>query len=276
MRLEDKMVVDTGGTHGLGEADVKLFAKEGAKVVIANVLMDQGRAVARSLRDAGHDVVFSAVDVTSDSDWQTLMELTLKTYSKLDVLANNAGISASAVEDLAEIEGWHHLMAVSSTSIFIGSRRAADIMVKAGRGSIVNIASIMGLVGHTTGHLGYYAAKASVPNQKKALAVRLGPHGVRVNSILPGFFPQMLSGKAASNVRDEVVKQVPMGRRGAAENRLWRAVPRVRRIFLYDRSRTRHRWRLYGTVTSASQVATPWRATSKQAWRPTRRCPERR
>jgi len=213
MRLEGKVAIVTGGAHGLGEADVRLFAREGAKLVIADILISEGQALARSLREDGHDAIFCAVDVTSDDDWQVLMELTLKTYSKLDVLVNNAGISAGAVEDLDEIEGWHRLMAVNSTSVFLGSRRAADIMVKAGRGSIINISSVMGLVGHTTGHLGYYAAKASTRNQTKAMAVRLGPHGVRVNSIHPGFFPRMLNGKASS-VRDEVLKHVPMGRVG--------------------------------------------------------------
>ena len=215
MRLKGKVAIVTGGAHGLGEADVRLFAKEGAKVVIADILINEGQALARSLRDAGHDAVFAAIDVTSDDAWQALMELTLKTFSKLDVLVNNAGISAGAVEDLNELDGWHRLMAVNSTSVFLGSRRAADIMVKAGRGSIINISSIMGLVGHTTGHLGYYAAKASVRNQTKAMAVRLAPHGVRVNSIHPGFFPKMMNANAkASNVRDEVLKHVPMGRVG--------------------------------------------------------------
>ena len=213
MRLAGKVAIVTGGAHGLGEADVRLFAKEGAKVVIADILKDEGMALARSLREAGHDAVFSAVDVTSDADWQALMELTLQKFSKLDVLVNNAGISAGAVEDLEEIEGWHRLMAVNSTSVYLGSRRAADVMVRAGRGSIINISSVMGLVGHPTGHLGYYAAKAAVRNQTKAMAVRLGPHGVRVNSIHPGFFPRMMNSKA-SNVRDDVLKNVPMGRIG--------------------------------------------------------------
>src|SRR5438046_1776274 len=150
MRLVGKVAIVTGGAHGLGEADVRLFAKEGAKVVIADILKDEGMALARSLREAGHDAVFSAVDVTSDADWQALMELTLQKFSKLDVLVNNAGISAGAVEDLEEIEGWHRLMAVNSTSVYLGSRRAADVMVRAGRGSIINISSVMGLVGHPT------------------------------------------------------------------------------------------------------------------------------
>jgi len=213
MRLEGKVAIVTGGAHGMGEADVRLFAREGAKIVIADILVDQGESLASSLRDAGHDVSFRAVDVTSDADWEALMTSTLSKHKQLDVMVNNAGISAGAVQEIDEIEGWHKLMSVNATSVFLGSRRAAEIMIKAGRGSIVNISSIMGMVGHSTGHLGYYAAKAAVRNQTKALAVRVAPHGVRVNSIHPGFFPAMLTGKS-SNVRDFAVKQVPMGRIG--------------------------------------------------------------
>src|SRR5438552_1549064 len=122
MRLEGKVAIVTGGAHGMGEADVRLFAREGAKIVIADILVDQGESLASSLRDAGHDVSFRAVDVTSDADWEALMTSTLSKHKQLDVLVNNAGISAGAVQEIDEIEGWHKLRSVNATSVFLGSR----------------------------------------------------------------------------------------------------------------------------------------------------------
>lgn len=193
MRLKEKVAVLTGASNGMGASTARLFAAEGAMVVLTDVLEEQGRQVADSIRDTGGTAKFIAADVTSDSDWSHVMEQTVSSFSKLDILVNNAGISSSAVGDDHSIEGWTKLIDVNATSVFLGTMRAADIMSRSGSGSIVNISSIMGISGGSAGHPGYHAAKAAVRNFSKAMACRLGPQGIRVNSVHPGFMEPMVN-----------------------------------------------------------------------------------
>src|SRR5919202_75581 len=150
MRLKDKVAIITGAGHGMGEAEARLFAEEGAKIV-----------------------------VTSEPQWKALIQKTLQTYGRLDILVNNAGISGSSVGDPDAIEGWNKVIAVNQTSVFLGTKLAAEQMAKTGGGSIVNISSIMGFVGSTSGHPAYSASKGAVRIYTKAAAVRYGPLGVR-------------------------------------------------------------------------------------------------
>ncbi len=213
MRLKDKIAIVTGGAHGMGEAEARLFAKEGARVVIADVLPREGETVADEIRGAGGDARFIRADVTSDADWDALIAATLAAHGRLDILVNNAGISGSAVGDPDGIEGWERLLAVNLTSVFLGTRRAAAEMARTGGGSIVNISSIMGIVGGADGHPGYHATKAAVRNYTKAAAVRYGPSGVRVNSVHPGYLPVMLNGTNAGG-RESKIALTPLRRIG--------------------------------------------------------------
>ena len=146
MRLKDKVAIITGGAHGMGEVEARLFAEEGAKVVIADVLVKEGEAVAADISGGQRQARFVRTDVTSESDWQRLIAETISAYGRLDILVNNAGISGSSVGDADGLEGWQRLLAVNSTSVFLGTKLAAAEMAKAGGGSIVNISSIMGIV----------------------------------------------------------------------------------------------------------------------------------
>ena len=193
MRLEDKVAIVTGASNGMGASTAQLFAAEGATVVLTDILEEGGQKVADSIVEAGGKAVFMAADVTSDQDWARVIDQTHSEYGKLDVLVNNAGISSSAVGDDHGIAGWTKLMDVNANSVFLGTMRAADIMSRAGSGSIVNVSSIMGIAGSPAGHPGYYAAKAAVRNFSKAMACRLGPKGVRVNSVHPGFMEPMVN-----------------------------------------------------------------------------------
>ena len=213
MRLKDKVAIITGGAHGMGEAEARLFAQEGARVVIADVLRDEGETVADAIRAAGGEAIFVQTDVTSDAAWTALIAAALAAHGQLDILVNNAGISGSSVGDPDGIEGWERLLAVNLTSVFLGTRRAAAEMARTGGGSIVNISSIMGIVGGADGHPGYHATKAAVRNYTKAAAVRYGPSGVRVNSVHPGYLPAMLNGTNAGT-RDSKVAITPLRRIG--------------------------------------------------------------
>jgi NAD(P)-dependent dehydrogenase (short-subunit alcohol dehydrogenase family) len=198
MRLKDKVAIVTGGAHGMGEAEARLFAREGAAVVIADVLVREGEAVAADIGASQGRARFVRTEVTSEADWQHVISETIAQFGRLDILVNNAGISGSAVGDADGLEGWEKLMAVNARSVFLGTKLAAAAMIPNGRGSIVNISSIMGFVGGAEGHPGYAASKGAVRLYTKAAAAKYGPSGVRVNSVHPGYMPPMLNATNAA------------------------------------------------------------------------------
>jgi NAD(P)-dependent dehydrogenase (short-subunit alcohol dehydrogenase family) len=202
MRLEDKIAIVTGAAHGMGEAEARLFAREGAKVVVADVLGEQAEAVAADIRAGGGEATAATIDVTSEPAWVALIEKTVARYGRLDILVNNAGISGSSVGDPDRLEGWHRIIAVNQTSVFLGTKLAAEQMAKTGGGSIVNISSIMGFVGGAGGHPAYGASKGAVRIYTKSAAVRYGPLGIRVNSVHPGYMPPMLNATNANERAD--------------------------------------------------------------------------
>jgi NAD(P)-dependent dehydrogenase (short-subunit alcohol dehydrogenase family) len=212
MRLKDKVAIVTGAAHGMGEAEARLFAREGAKVVVADVLGEEAEAVAADIR-AGGDAMAAAIDVTSEPAWVALIEKTVARYGRLDILVNNAGISGSAVGDPDGLQGWDRIIAVNQTSVFLGTKLAAEQMAKTGGGAIVNISSIMGFVGGTGGHPAYSASKGAVRIYTKSAAVRYGPLGIRVNSVHPGYMPPMLNATNA-NERADKIALTPLRRLG--------------------------------------------------------------
>ena len=213
MRLKDKVAIVTGAGHGMGEAEARLFAGEGAQVVVADILGDLAEQVAGDIRASGGDAIAATVDVTSESAWVAVIAKTLERYGRLDVLVNNAGISGSAVGDPDGLEGWQRVIAVNQTSVFLGTKLAAEQMAKTGGGSIVNISSIMGFVGGSGGHPAYSASKGAVRIYTKSAAVRYGPLGVRVNSVHPGYMPPMLNATNA-NERADKIALTPLRRLG--------------------------------------------------------------
>ena len=213
MRLKDKVAIVTGAAHGMGEAEARLFAKEGARVVVADILQDQAEAVAADIRAGGGDATSATIDVTSEQDWLALIGKTVETYGRLDILVNNAGISGSSVGDPDGLAGWDRIIAVNQTSVFLGTKLAAEQMAKTGGGSIVNISSIMGFVGGASGHPAYHASKGAVRIYSKAAAVRYGPKGVRVNTVHPGYMPPMLNATNQS-LRAEKIAPTPLRRLG--------------------------------------------------------------
>ncbi|MGC2414201.1 MAG: glucose 1-dehydrogenase [Stellaceae bacterium] len=204
MRLDGKVAIVTGGAHGMGEAEARLFAKEGAKVVVADVLRKEAEAVAADIRASGGNAIAATIDVTSEPEWVALIAKTLASYGRIDILVNNAGISGSSVGDPDGLEGWHRVIAVNQTSVFLGTKLAAEQMAKTGGGSIVNISSIMGFVGGIGGHPAYHASKGAVRIYSKAAAVRYGPSGIRVNTVHPGYMPPMLNATNAGERADKI------------------------------------------------------------------------
>ena len=197
----------------MGEAEAKLFAAEGAKVVVADILADEAETVAAAIRGGGSEATAAKIDVTSEAEWAGLIAKTSAIYGRLDVLVNNAGISGSSVGDPDGLDGWHRIIAVNQTSVFLGTKLAAEQMAKTGGGSIVNISSIMGFVGSTSGHPAYHASKGAVRIYSKAAAARYGPSGVRVNTVHPGYMPPMLNATNAGE-RDAKIALTPLRRIG--------------------------------------------------------------
>src|SRR5436190_1887570 len=175
MRLQGKVAIVTGGAHGMGEAEARLFAKEGAQVVVADILAADAENVAADIRAAGGEAIAAAIDVTREADWQALIGKSLAAYCRLDILVNNAGISGSSVGDPDGLDGWDRIIAVNQTGVFIGTKLAADQMVRNGGGSIVNISSIMGFVGGASGHPAYCASKGAVRIYTKAAGALRAP-----------------------------------------------------------------------------------------------------
>jgi NAD(P)-dependent dehydrogenase (short-subunit alcohol dehydrogenase family) len=204
MRLKDKVAIVTGAGHGMGESEARLFAREGARVVVADIVPAEAERVAADIRREGGDALAVAIDVTSEPQWRALLDRALSSYGRLDILVNNAGISGSSVGDPDGIEGWDKIIAVNQTSVFLGTKLAAQQMAKTGGGSIVNISSIMGFVGGSSRHPAYCASKGAVRIYTKAAATRYGPQGVRVNSVHPGYMPPMLNATNAGERADKI------------------------------------------------------------------------
>ena len=147
MRLEGKVAIITGGANGMGAEECRIFAREGAKVVIADVMEEEGRQVEAEIAESGGDAVFMKLDVTSESNWADAVEATVARYGKVDVLVNNAGISGTHHPDSMSVEGWDNFMSINAKGVFLGMKSVIPEMQKVGGGSIVNISSISGIVG---------------------------------------------------------------------------------------------------------------------------------
>ena len=199
----------------LGDKAV-LFAKEGAKVVVADVLEAEGRKVADSLGGAGR---FVRLDVTSETDWEQAIAAAVSTFGKLDVLVNNAGISGTFDPDTLSTSAWDRLMDVNAKGTFLGMKHAIPAMEKAGGGAIVNISSVSGFVGQNGIHMAYNASKGAVRLMTKSAAVQFARSGIRVNSAHPGVLPAMRSSKATADpaFRQKMLAGVPMRREGRVE-----------------------------------------------------------
>ena len=218
MRLEGKVALISGGARGMGAEEARIFAREGAKVIIGDISEEEGKAVESQIAEAGGEALFVTLDVTKEDDWARAVDQAVARFGKLDVLVNNAGISSRSFNDDTGVDAWDKIMEVNSKGVFLGTRAAIPKMLEAGGGSIVNISSIMGLVGSAGGHPAYNASKGAVRIFTKAIAVRHGKDNIRVNSVHPGFMPPMASGIAYDqDQRRQSLEQTPLGREGRVE-----------------------------------------------------------
>ncbi|MDD3630044.1 MAG: glucose 1-dehydrogenase [Bacteroidales bacterium] len=184
-RLENKVAIITGAARGMGKEEAILFAKEGAKVVVADILKDEAELVANEIIKNGGEALGYKLDVSKAKDWEKLAEDIEKKWGKVDVLVNNAGIfPASGIETATE-EEWDRVMNINAKSQFLGIKYVLPAMKKAGKGSIINISSIAGLIG-TGMAVAYHASKGASRLLTKTVAAELAKYNIRVNSIHPG------------------------------------------------------------------------------------------
>jgi NAD(P)-dependent dehydrogenase (short-subunit alcohol dehydrogenase family) len=216
MRLAGKVALITGGASGMGQSEAMLFAREGARVVVADLLEVEGRQVADKIVGAGGQARFHKLDVTSEPGWTEAVEATVRAFGTLDVLVNNAGISGTFDPDTLSTTAWDTLMAVNAKGVFLGMKHAIPRMRQAGGGSIVNISSISGFVGQPMLHMAYNASKGAVRVMTKSAAVQYAQDGIRVNSVHPGVLPPMRSSKVSADPewRARMLRAVPMKREG--------------------------------------------------------------
>ncbi len=216
MRLKDKVALISGGARGMGAEEGRLFAKEGAKVVLGDLREELGRAVAEEIAANGGEALFVTLDVASEESWRQAVAATVGRFGKLDILVNNAGVSASGgVLDTTAAE-WDRVMAVNAKGVFLGTKAAIPEMQRNGGGSIINISSQMGLVGSDTGNPAYNASKGAVHIFTMSAALRHAKDGIRVNSVHPGPIntPMLSDGFADPERGRRVLALTPMGRLG--------------------------------------------------------------
>jgi NAD(P)-dependent dehydrogenase (short-subunit alcohol dehydrogenase family) len=216
MRLAGKVAIVTGAASGMGAATARMFVREGAKVVIADVMEREGRQAADAI---GAQARFEKLDVTNEDEWAAVVAATTRHFGKLDVLVNNAGVSGSAEQDLYSTDAWHRIMAINATGVFFGIKHAVPAMIASGGGSIVNLSSIAGIIGSDGIHMAYNASKAAVRLMTKSTAVQHAQHNIRANSVHPGVMPPMrTSGRTANPaVRAERMRVIPMRRPGEVD-----------------------------------------------------------
>ena len=229
MRLEDKVTIITGGASGMGRVAAGLFAREGARLVLADVSEEAVESAAADVRAAGGQATAVVADVSREDDARRMVDHAVATFGRVDVLYNNAGIMPAADHSVVDtdVATWDAVMAVNVRGVYLGCRYAIPRMVDQGAGSIINIASFVAILGCSVPQDAYTASKGAVLSLTRSLAVQFGPHGVRSNAICPG--PVETPLLMDWLVKDEEAKRIrlarnPTGRFGKPEEIVWMAV----------------------------------------------------
>ena len=228
MRLRDKVALITGSAGGMGKAAAELFAREGASVIVSDVLADEGEETAQAIRDAGGKAIFIKADVSQEDEVKRMVTRSIDAFGRIDILYNNAGIMPAddgGVTDLSEAV-WDKIMDVNLKSVFFCTRHVVPHMIEQKKGSIVNVASFVALMGCTVPQDAYTASKGGMISLTKSFAVQYGPHGIRCNAICPGPIETPLlrvlwTSEEARNLR---LNRIPLGRFGEINDIIYMAL----------------------------------------------------
>ena len=229
MRLADKVTIITGAGGGMGRVAAQLFAKEGAKVVVAEYSETAGRDTVAMVEAEGGTATYVRADVSKESDAKAMIDHALSTYGRVDVLYNNAGIMPEADHSVVDtdVDTWDQVMAVNVRGPFLGCKYAIPAMQAGGGGSIINVASFVAILGCSVPQDAYTASKGAILSLTRSLAVQFGPTGIRTNAICPGpietplLMDWLLKDEAAKNLR---LARNPTGRFGKPEEIVFMAL----------------------------------------------------
>jgi NAD(P)-dependent dehydrogenase (short-subunit alcohol dehydrogenase family) len=228
MRLQDKVVLITGSAGGMGRAAAELFASEGASMIVTDMVADAGEETARGIREAGGKAIFVKADVSREDDVKHMVARGIDAFGRIDVLYNNAGIMPpddGGVTDISEAV-WDRIMDVNLKSAFFCTKHVVPHMIEQRKGSIINVASFVALMGCTVPQDAYTASKGGMISLTKSFAIQYGPHGVRCNAICPGPIetPLLRVLWTSEEARDLRLNRIPLGRFGEINDIIYMAL----------------------------------------------------
>ncbi len=228
MRLAQKVAIITGSASGMGKAAAELFAREGAAIVVTDVLEAEGQETARQIREAGGQAIFVRADVSREDEVKHLVEEAIRTFGRIDVLYNNAGIMPADDGSVVNITEalWDRVMNINLKSTFLCTRYTVPHMIQQRSGSIINIASFVAFMGCTVPQDAYTASKGGLIALTKSFAVQYGRYGIRCNAICPGpietpLLRHLWTSEEARNLR---LSRIPLGRFGEARDIIYLAL----------------------------------------------------
>ena len=215
--LKDKVAIVTGGASGIGRAAAALFAREGANVVVADYEPTGGQDTVKMIQGEGGEAFFVETDVSRPVDVERMVNETVKTYGRVDILFNNAGVGETAKATEASLEHWERVLAINLRGVFLGCKYAIPEMIRNGGGSIINNASILAEVGFSEA-TAYAASKHGIAGLTQTIAIDYAAQGIRANTVCPGFIrtPMVMKG-LDEETRAYIAGLHPLGRMGEPE-----------------------------------------------------------
>jgi len=216
MRLENKVVIITGAGSGIGKETALLFAKEGAKVVVADVNEKAGEETVVDIKKTGEGF-FVKLDVSNREQTKQMVKTTLEKYGRIDVLINNAGIVQDAFLSKMTEGQWDKVIDINLKGVFNCTQAVVEVMMNQGKGVIINTSSIVGLNGNV-GQVNYAATKAGLIGMTKTLAKELGKKGIRVNAVAPGFITTPMTSNVPDKILEMMKEKTPLRRLGEAKD----------------------------------------------------------
>lgn len=217
MRLKDKVTIITGAGRGIGKETALLFAREGAKVVVADYNQEIGEETVKEIKNQGGEAIFVHVDVSNRDQVKAMVDKTVEEFGTVDILINNAGITRDGFLTKMSEEDWDLVIDINLKGVFNCTQAVAGIMMEKGSGKIINASSVVGLYGNI-GQTNYAATKSGVIGMTRSWAKELGKKGINVNAVAPGFIITPMTDKVPEKVLDYMKKKTPLGRLGKSED----------------------------------------------------------